>query len=103
IDGRYRVASLLGRGGMGAVYEAEHTATGRRVAIKVIRADIAEKAESVLRFQREARAAGAIETPHIVQILDAGTDPGTGVIYMVMELLRGEDLQQVLRRLGELP
>jgi eukaryotic-like serine/threonine-protein kinase len=56
----------------------------------------------VRRFQREARAAGSIETPHIVQVLDTGTDAGSGVIYMVMELLRGEDLQQLMKRLGKL-
>jgi serine/threonine-protein kinase len=103
IDGRYRVLRVLGQGGMGAVYDAEHTGTGRRVAVKVIHADMATKSEMVLRFQREARAAGSIETPHIVHVFDTGTDPETGVVYMAMELLRGEDLQQLIKRLGRLP
>lgn len=103
IDGRYRILRVLGEGGMGAVYEAEHTGTGRGVALKVIHALIAKKSEMVLRFQREAKAAGALETPHIVQVLDTGTDPVTGVIYMAMELLRGEDVQHLLKRLGNLP
>lgn len=57
----------------------------------------------VQRFQREARAAGSIETPHIVTVFDTGTDAASGVVYMVMELLRGEDLQQLLQRLGKIP
>jgi serine/threonine protein kinase len=56
----------------------------------------------IRRFQREARAAAAIETSHIVQVLDTGTDASSGTIYMVMELLRGEDLKQLLARLGKL-
>jgi serine/threonine-protein kinase len=103
IDGRYRCLRVLGQGGMGAVYEAEHTGTGRRVAVKVINADMAKKTEMVLRFHREARVAGSIETPHIVQVLDTGTDPATGTVYMVMEFLRGEDMQQLIRRLGKVP
>ena len=88
---------------MGAVYEAEHTGTGRGVALKVIHAQIAKKSEMVVRFQREAKAAGALETPHIVQVPDTGTDPVSGVIYMAMELLRGEDVQHLLKRLGNQP
>jgi eukaryotic-like serine/threonine-protein kinase len=103
IDRRYRILRKLGEGGMGAVYEAEHVGTRRRVAVKVINAETAKKTEMVQRFHREARAAGSIETPHIVQVFDTGTDADTGVIYMVMELLRGEDLQQLLKRLGKLP
>jgi serine/threonine-protein kinase len=103
IDGRYRILRVLGEGGMGAVYEAEHTGTGRGVALKVIHAQMATKADMVARFQREARAAGSIETPHIVQVLDTGTDSRTGVIYMAMELLRGEDVQSLLKRLDRLP
>ena len=103
IDGRYRCLRVLGQGGMGAVYEAEHTGTGRRVAVKVIHADMVKKTEMVLRFHREARVAGSIETPHIVQVLDTGTDPATGTVYMVMEFLRGEDMQQLIRRLGKVP
>jgi eukaryotic-like serine/threonine-protein kinase len=103
IDGRCRILRELGKGGMGVVYEAEHVGTGRRVAVKVINAEMAQQDEMVRRFQREARAAGSIETPHIVHVSDTGTDATSGVIFMVMELLRGEDLQQLLRRLGKLP
>lgn len=103
IDGRYRILDVLGEGGMGAVYEAEHTGTGRRVAVKVIHAHIARKSEIVARFQLEAKAAGGLETPHVVQVLDTGTDHVTGVIYMAMELLRGEDVQELLKRHDNLP
>jgi len=99
LDGRYQIRRLLGRGGMGAVYEAQHTGTERRVAIKVIAGAGADQApESVARFEREARVAGAIETQHIVQVLDSGTDPGTHAPYMVMEYLDGEDLEHLLAR-----
>jgi serine/threonine protein kinase len=104
IDGRYRIIRSVGAGGMGCVYEAEHTGTGRHVAVKLI--NIAEQNENrtvIERFFREARAAGAIDTQHITQVLDVGTDPATGAPYMVMELLLGEDLKQLLDRLGPLP
>ena len=88
---------------MGAVYEGEHTGTGRRVAIKVISSgDVSHDKKLVARFQREAKAAGSIDTQHITQVLDAGTDE-TGSPYLVMELLHGEDLQSAIRRLGPLP
>ncbi len=100
IAGRYQVIGVLGAGGMGAVYEAEHVGTGSRVAVKVIHAELSRRTEVVARFHREARAASAIETPHIVRVLDSGTDPAS---YMVMELLHGEDLRSVLQRVGKLP
>ena len=88
---------------MGSVYEAEHTGTGRRVAIKVISTgDLAKDAQLVGRFQREARAAGAIDTQHICQVLDAGTDPESGLPFLVMEFLNGEDLAQLFKRVGPL-
>jgi serine/threonine protein kinase len=103
IDGRYWIIRSIGAGGMGAVYEAAHTGTGRRVAVKLINiADLNKSSNVVGRFHREAKAAGAIDTQHIAQVLDLGTDPTTGDPYMVMELLVGEDLQQLLQRLGPL-
>ncbi|NUO49926.1 MAG: serine/threonine protein kinase [Polyangiaceae bacterium] len=86
---------------MGAVYEAAHVGTGRRVAIKVISTgDFTKDAQLVGRFQREAKAAGAIDTQHICQVLDTGTDPTNGFPFMVMEYMQGEDVQQLLRRTG---
>ncbi len=103
IDGKYQLGRKLGEGGMGAVWEARHRGTGRRVALKVISASLAKSAEVVGRFQREAMASGAIESQYIAQIFDTGVDPTTGSPYTVMELLDGEDLQQVIRRVGPLP
>jgi serine/threonine-protein kinase len=104
LDGKYRIDRLLGQGGMGSVYEAEELGTGRRVAIKLINKNLSgEDGESLIRrFEREARAAGSIDTEHIARCFGAGTDPETGSPFMVLEYLVGEDLQHVLRRLGPL-
>ena len=103
IDGKYEVVRQLGEGGMGAIYEARHTGTGRRVAVKVIGAQaLAVGQEAFVRFEREARASGAIDSEHVVQVLDSGVDGETGNPYMVMELLAGEDLHQLLHRTGPL-
>jgi serine/threonine-protein kinase len=103
LDGKYRINKLLGAGAMGQVYEAEHTATGRRVAVKVINSpDLVKDGTVVGRFQREARAAGSIDTQHITQVLDAGVDRDTGLPFLVMEYLNGEDLSALIKRLGPL-
>ena len=86
---------------MGAVYSAEHTSTGRRVAVKVISSgDLTRDAALIGRFQREARAAGSIDTQHITQVLDAGVDRESNLPFLVMEHLSGEDLSVLLKRLG---
>lgn len=102
IDGKYQIVRLLGQGGMGAVYEASHLGTGRRVAVKVILPGVPISRDAILRFQREARAAGVIESQHIVQVLDTGVDREQGVPFMVMEYLIGEDLQKLGERIGAL-
>ena len=94
IDNKYEIQRELGRGGMGVVYEARHTGTGRRVAVKEIA--IGNDPKLVERFQREARATGAIDSRHVPPVLDAGTDPSTTHPYLVMELLSGQDLQAYL-------
>jgi serine/threonine-protein kinase len=101
VAGRYRLTRLIGEGGMGAVYEAEHVEIGKRVAIKLVHSIHARHAEIAARFRREARSASAIESDHIVQVFDAGNDPELG-LFMVMELLRGEDLGTLLARTGRL-
>ena len=104
IDGKYRIVRVLGEGGMGAVYEAEHLVTGRRVALKVIVAHLLVKETGVIaRFQREARASGAIDSQYVVQVLDSGVDGETKNPYLVMEYLAGEDLSQLIQRVGVLP
>jgi eukaryotic-like serine/threonine-protein kinase len=87
---------------MGAVYLAEHPEIGRKVAIKVLRAELSRDSMLLGRFLNEARAANAIRHPNIIEILDSGTTP-TGISYLVMELLEGEVLAGRLRRLGRLP
>jgi eukaryotic-like serine/threonine-protein kinase len=101
LDGKYLLNRLLGSGAMGAVYEARHAGTGRRVAVKVMLATgLSPDDQLIARFQREARAAGAIDTQHIVQVLDCGADPATRAPYMVMEYLSGSDLEDFLEKVG---
>jgi serine/threonine-protein kinase len=100
---KYELIRLLGQGGMGAVYEGRNASTLKRCAVKVlVSPEMASSGEAVKRFFREARASSVIESDHIVQIFDSGSDPKTGFPYMVMELLNGEDLEHVLRRYGAL-
>jgi eukaryotic-like serine/threonine-protein kinase len=87
---------------MGAVYEGRHTGTGRRVAVKVITADLAKSPGLVQRFEVEARAGGGIDSQYIAQVLDTGTSD-TGAPYIVMEYLVGEDLYQLISRVAPLP
>lgn len=101
IDGKYRIVRLLGEGGMGAVYEGIHTLIHRRVAIKVLHAEISDRAEAVARFEREAQAAGRIGSQHIVEVLDFGSLP-SGARYLVMEFLQGESLSARLKARGKL-
>jgi serine/threonine protein kinase len=104
IDDKYRIVRVLGEGGMGAVYEAVHLVTGRRVALKVIVSELLAREEGIVtRFQREARASGAIDSQYVVQVLDSGIDAATKNPYLVMEYLSGEDLGQLIHRLGVLP
>jgi serine/threonine-protein kinase len=104
IDSKYEIVQELGRGGMGAVYEAVNIATGRRVALKLIVSEaLAKDSDVLVRFKREARTSGSIDSPYVVQVLDSGVDPATRSPYMVMELLAGEDVQQLVKRLGPLP
>ncbi len=96
LDGRYLVKRLIGEGGMGLVYEAEHVDIGRRVAVKVLHAAFTRHAEVVSRFRSEARAATRIGHPHIVDVFDSGTTVD-GAVYFVMEFLSGKDLGELVR------
>ncbi|AKT43707.1 serine/threonine-protein kinase [Chondromyces crocatus] len=102
LAGKYRIVRLLGRGGMGSVYEAVDGATGHRVALKLVTADVAQDAILAGRFAREGKAAMALETPHVARVLDAACDEQQ-MPFLVMEYLEGEDLRDVLRRTGALP
>jgi serine/threonine-protein kinase len=103
LAGKYRIVRLLGQGGMGSVYEAQEAETSQRVAVKVIneRLLLAGR-DAAHRFRREARAASAIDSEHIVRVLDSGSDEATGQLYLVMEYLEGEDLQKIIERCGPL-
>ncbi|WP_437595725.1 protein kinase [Sorangium sp. So ce590] len=98
--GRYRLVRRLAAGAMGAVYEARHLGTDRRWALKVMLSHIIERPELRRRFEIEARVTAHIESPFIVEVFDAGVDDATGVPFLVMELLRGEELGRCLRRVG---
>ena len=100
--GPYRIVRQLGQGGMGVVYEAVNEGIGRRVAIKVLRSEYAHNSAVAQRFFNEARAANLIEHPALVQISEFGVLPD-GATYLVMELLKGENLASRLRSVGALP
>lgn len=101
IAGRYRIAGVLGRGGFGAVYSAEHTGTQQRVALKMLlpSQDGADEAE-VRRFYREAQVTAKLRHPNTVRVFDVGqTD--NGALYIAMELLHGPTLESRLRELAK--
>ena len=102
VDGKYRLVRLVGKGGMGSVWEAEHIEIGKKVAIKFLLPEVASDKETVSRFLREARAAAAIGSDHIVNVTDFGYLQN-GSPYLIMEYLHGEDLDTVLKRSGRLP
>jgi serine/threonine protein kinase len=102
VSERYVIKSVLGEGGMGTVYEAEHLGLGRLVAIKVLSPSQAKKRVAVKRFQQEARAAGAIGHPNICEVYDLGSMED-GSPYLVMEKLVGTTLADRISREGGLP
>jgi eukaryotic-like serine/threonine-protein kinase len=102
IDGKYKIVRLIGRGGMGSVYEAEHLRIRRRVAIKVLHSPIARDPKLVKRFEREAQAVARIGSHHVTDVLDFG-ELASGDHYMVMEYLEGDTLANRLAETGALP
>jgi serine/threonine protein kinase len=101
VNDRYRVLELIGEGGMGKVYLAEHVGIGKRVALKVLHPSYSRMLDLVERFRREARAASKIGHPNIVDVTDSGTT-ADGSAYFVMEYLEGVELGSVIEREGAL-
>ena len=96
IEGRYKIERVVGKGGMGTVYACRHVVVGKIAAIKVLQAG-ADKSEAVLqRFVREAQTANLLKSRHIVEVSDFGQLP-TGELFVVMELLEGQDLSRAMR------
>src|SRR5687768_3105162 len=105
LDSKYKMTRELGRGGMGTVYLATHLGTERPVAVKVIAPQFMERPEFVERFRREARAAGRLRHPNVVNVTDFGfaeTSDGRAA-YLVMEYLDGCTLGEVLEEEKNLP
>jgi eukaryotic-like serine/threonine-protein kinase len=101
LDGKYRVVRHLCDGGLGAIYQGDQLATGRRVAIEVAHPELARNQEAVARFQQEARQAAALANERIAQVTDMGRTPDGG-LYSVCEPLRGQTLAERLGP-GRLP
>jgi eukaryotic-like serine/threonine-protein kinase len=97
VSDRYKIISLLGEGGMGAVYRAEHVHMKKAYALKVLLSDLAKQPEIVARFEREAIAAGNIEHPNVVAATDFGRLPD-GAFFLVMELVAGRGLRDELAK-----
>lgn len=103
IDREYKVERLLSQGGMGAVYVVEHVTTGKRRALKVMLPHLVRDQASRARFEREARIGARIESDNVVDVVDAGVDEGTGLPFLVMELLDGVDLDHVIESQKTIP
>ncbi len=104
LDGKYRISRVLGQGGMGAVFAAEHLGTGRAVAVKIVLPQLVRNPEALERFRREARAAGGLRHPNIVDVTDFGVARVNGheIAYLVMEYLEGTTLRAFIQSQGHL-
>jgi len=101
--GRYSVVRIISAGGMGVVYEVVHNDTQRRRALKVMLPSALADDDMRQRFRREAVVTATVESEHIVEVFDAGVEAESGAPFLVMELLRGEDLGSRLQKRGTLP
>src|SRR4051812_21240694 len=101
VDRRYRLLEIIGEGGMGTVFLAEHVLIGRKVALKILHRELAADPEIVARFVTDARAAGTLGNAHIVESTDMGFLTGD-VPYVVFEYLEGTPLSSEIYRLGGL-
>ncbi len=94
--GSFRLGDVIGRGGMGEVYAAEHVDTGRLAAVKLLQRNVLSNPQHVARFAREARIAAQLKSVHVVQVLEVSDDTSP-IPYLAMERLHGEDLASHLR------
>ncbi len=101
LDGRYRLDSLIGVGGMGDVYRATHVGLDKEVAVKLLKPEFVANQTAIKRFRLEAKAAGRIHHPNAVQVTDFGVTPER-IVYLVMELVKGESLRSMMRNEGKL-
>src|SRR6185295_15500600 len=102
LEGAYKLERVLSGGSMGTVYEAVQLRLNRRVAVKIMVAELTDNLEALARFRREVKVTSQLAHPHVVQLLDFGTTP-SGQPYLVTEFLDGEDLERRLRRVRRLP
>jgi eukaryotic-like serine/threonine-protein kinase len=102
LDGQYQIESMLGKGGMGAVYRARHILLGDKVAIKILPPEVRTNAEWLRRFRREGQAARRFRHPNAVTVHDLRTAPD-GTVYMVMEFVEGHTLSEEIKRRGAMP
>src|SRR5271169_3373367 len=112
IGGRYRLETVIGRGGMSTVYRAFDTVLERPVAVKLLHPGVAADADQLERFRREARLVARLSHPHVVTVIDAGEQPGdpdgegpdpsSACPYIVFEYVEGETLKELIRREGPL-
>ncbi|MDQ6794367.1 MAG: protein kinase, partial [Chloroflexota bacterium] len=101
LGGRYRLIELLGQGGMATIYRARDNQLERDVAVKLLRPEYGRDPDFGTRFQQEARAAASLNHPNVVAVYDYGQDAAGP--FIVMELIDGEDLAAIIRRVGALP
>ena len=102
IDERFRLEKVIGSGGMSRVYQASHVRSGGKLAIKIIELHLSHRPDTMKRCEQEARAMMEIQSNHVVRAYDVGTFP-TGQLYVVMELLNGETLEDMIKRDGPIP
>src|SRR4029450_1216679 len=102
ISGRYRLIAPLGEGGMATIWRAVDEQLDREVAVKILRPQFSSDPGFTARFKQEARSAGGLSHPNIVNVYDYGTDGADGEQYIVMELVDGRDLSTILRERGSL-
>ena len=100
INDRYEIIRSIGEGGMANVYLAQDTILDRKVAVKILRGDLAEDEKFVRRFQREAISASSLNDPNIVEVYDVGEDDGK--YFIVMEYVQGLTLKQLIKKRGSL-